>query len=451
MSEAPHAPNPTPLPEHASLEWLRKQAKRELKSLRETNPAAQLADAQFRLATQYGFSSWRALKAHIDGQTLEGQLFDAARHGRLDALKSLLDRHPEKLHARDKPYEWTLLHAAAAGGHLPIVELLIARGLDVNARERGDNTYPMHWAAAAGHLEVVRRLADEGGDVTGHGDDHELEVIGWATCWQPGPQREVAEFLVSRGARHHIFSAIAMDLADEVRRIVDADRTALQRRMSRNEVHQMPLHFAVRFNRPEMVSLLLELGADPLAVDGHGFTAAAYATTPDVDRRVMSAIAALTDAELISADRGKRRPRAGLMDVMAMLSLRNWEAAETLMRDVPGLITPGGAAFDGETQRRRRGRLAASSRRRSQRPLGALERRGDAAPSRRDDGTHRDDHAIAARGRRSACSRQRTRQQRDRLGRVLQTRRSRRAAQESTMTVPRHHLTTARRGWCHVR
>jgi ankyrin repeat protein len=344
MSEDPRPAQSTPLPEHASLEWLRKQAKRELKSLRELNPSARLADAQFRLATQYGFSSWRALKAHLDAQTLEGQLFDAARHGRLDALTSLLDKHPDKLHARDKPYEWTLLHAAADGGHLPVVELLLARGLDVNARERGDNTYPMHWAAAAGHLEVVRRLADAGGDVVGRGDDHELEVIGWATCWQTGPQREVAEFLVSRGARHHIFSAIAMDLADEVRRIVDSDRTALQRRMSRNEVHQMPLHFAVRFNRVEMVSLLLELGADPLAVDGHGFTAAAYATTPDVDRRVMSAIAALTAAELLSADRGKRRAQAGLMDVMAMLSLRNWEAAETLVRDVPGIIAPGGPA-----------------------------------------------------------------------------------------------------------
>ena len=105
MSEDPHGSQPKPLPEHASLEWLRKQAKRELESLRETNPSAQLADAQFRLATQYGFSSWRALKAHLDAQTIEGQLFDAARHGRLDALTALLDEHPEKLQARDEPYE----------------------------------------------------------------------------------------------------------------------------------------------------------------------------------------------------------------------------------------------------------------------------------------------------------------------------------------------------------
>ena len=111
-----------------------------------------------------------------------------------------------------------------------MVDLLLQRGLDVNTREKGDNTYAMHWAAAAGHLDVVRRLADAGGDVVGQGDDHELEVIGWATCWDgcdDDAHRAIADFLVSRGARHHIFSAIAMNLADEVRRIVAADPSAL--------------------------------------------------------------------------------------------------------------------------------------------------------------------------------------------------------------------------------
>jgi ankyrin repeat protein len=338
------APAPLPLPEQANLEWLRKQAKRQLRALRAANPAAQLADAQFQLATQYGFSSWRALKAHIDAQTLDGQLFDAARNGRVDTLIALIDAHPEKLQVRNQPYAWTLLHAAAFGGHLAAVNLLLARGLDVNAREQGDNTYAMHWAAAAGHLAVVERLADAGGDVVGHGDDHELEVIGWATCWDPAGRQAIADFLVSRGAHHHIFSAIALNLGDEVRRIVARDPSALQRRLSRNELHQMPLHFAVSKNRPEMVALLLELGADPLGVDGEGFAAAAYATTPEIDRRVMAAIGQLTSAELVSASRGQRRPHAGLLDVVAMLSLRDWDALETLLRHDPGLIMPSGAA-----------------------------------------------------------------------------------------------------------
>jgi ankyrin repeat protein len=334
------------LPDHPNLDWLRKQAKRLLDELRTADPAAQLADAQFDLAKSYGFSSWRALKAHVDSLTIEGQLFDAARTADVAKLSALLDEHPDKLNAREKPYAWTLLHAAAQKGHVAVVELLLARGLDVNVREKGDNTYAMHWAAAAAHLDVVRRLAEAGGDVVGHGDDHDLEVIGWATCWDgcdDAAHHAIANFLISRGARHHIFSAIAMNLVDEVRRIVAADPTALNRRMSRNENNQTPLHFAVRMNRPEMVALLLDLGADPLAVDGAGQPVASYAKDTRVDRDVMKAIRAMTQAELTSADRGHRSARGGALDLVASLSLEDWDTAAELLRDNGELISTGGA------------------------------------------------------------------------------------------------------------
>lgn len=288
------------LPDNPNLEWLRKQAKHRLEELRQANPAARLADAQFDLARQYGFSSWRSLKAHVDSLTVDGQLFAAAREGDAGVLAALLDGHPEKLHLRTKPYELSLLHLAASSGSLAAVDLLLGRGLDVNVLDKGDNTSPMHWAAANGHLEIVRRLADRGGDVVGHGDDHALEVIGWATCFDQC-HGAVADFLVSRGARHHIFSAISLGLADEVRRIVAADPAALSQPMSHNEDYRRPLHYAVLKNRPEMVALLLELGSDPLATDGSGFPAAAYATAPDVDRSVFEAIRARGTLDLFTA------------------------------------------------------------------------------------------------------------------------------------------------------
>ena len=335
-----------PLPDQPNLDWLRKQAKRKLAELRTVDATAQLADAQFGLAKSYGFSSWRALKSHVESLTIEGQLFAAARQGDDEMLRVLLDDHPEKLHAREKPYAWTLLHAAAQNGRVAAVDLLLARGLDVNTREKGDNTYAMHWAAAAAHLDVVRRLADAGGDVVGHGDDHELEVIGWATCWDgcdDAAHRAVAEFLISRGARHHIFSSVAMNLADEVRRIVAADASGLNRRMSRNENNQTPLQFAVRMNRPEMVALLLELGADPLAVDGGGQPVASYAAANGVDRDVMKAIHAMTVAEMTSADRGRRPSRGGVLDLIAALALSDWNTAARLARDNPELLDTSGA------------------------------------------------------------------------------------------------------------
>ena len=338
------ASSPLQLPDAPNIDWLRKEAKRSLEELRKANPEAKLADAQFDLAKKYGFSSWRALKAHIDSLSVEGQLFDAAKKGDVVNLAALLDEHPEKLNARNKPYEHTLLHVAASEGQLAIVDLLLKRGLDVNAREKGDNTYAMHWAAAGGYLDVVRRLADAGGDVVGHGDDHELDVIGWACCWDgadDAAHRAVADFLVSRGARHHIYSAISLNLADEVRRIVAADPSVLNSRMSRNENNQMPLHYAVRQNRPQMVALLLDLGADPLAVDASGMPVAAYATARDTDRVVMEKIRALTSSELVSAGRGNRAVRGGMMDLVANLALGDWATAERLVTENPKIIEQG--------------------------------------------------------------------------------------------------------------
>jgi hypothetical protein len=54
------------LPVHPNLDHLKSEAKERLKAMRLATPDCRLAEAQFQMARDYGFPSWRALKAHVD-------------------------------------------------------------------------------------------------------------------------------------------------------------------------------------------------------------------------------------------------------------------------------------------------------------------------------------------------------------------------------------------------
>ena len=192
-----------------------------------------------------------------------------------------------------------LFDAARAGD----VEQVRANLADVHAHDEGDNASALHWAAACGHIDVVRLLVEAGADPIGEGDDHRLEVIGWATCFDDC-HADVAAFLLAHGARQHIFSALALQDEAAVRALAPAQ---LERPMSHNEGFRRPLHFAIGKDLEAMVELLVALGADVHARDGDGFTATRFAHSPRVDRAVVAA--------------------TGPVDLVAALALGDHEAA----------------------------------------------------------------------------------------------------------------------------
>jgi hypothetical protein len=104
-------------------------------------------------------------------------------------------------------------------------------------------------------------------------------VIGWATMLMP-PDRiamDVVSLLVARGARHHIFSAIATGDLDVVRGLIEQQPNALDQRLPPRYHGQTPLHYAIARTRPDILELLIEMGADVDAPDGNGQTALEFA------------------------------------------------------------------------------------------------------------------------------------------------------------------------------
>lgn len=258
---------------------------------------------------------------------------DACRGGDLAAMRDMLDREPGLARAAG-PGATTGLHAAVR--HPDAVRLLLGHGADPSARDEGDNALPLHWAAAYGDLESVRALLDAGSDVHGKGDLHTMDAIGWATCFAE-PRRDVVELLLSRGARHHVFSAIACGDREGLRALAAADATALHRRLSEHEQHQSALHYVVApadglvggtfrtGDHYRTLDLLIELGADLEATDRRGRTPMMVAMLRG-DREAMRILQA-AGARLPDEEPGPPAERApSVTGVTPMLAVRDVDA-----------------------------------------------------------------------------------------------------------------------------
>ena len=156
------------LPPRPSLEWLRKTAKDRLAELRAAEPASKLADAQRAVARDYGFASWRALKAHVEraaglperpsDEDVISLFLRLVGTGRIDDVRAMLTAAPALVNAAGPHPFWggrpQPLHVAIEGKRRDIVDLLLAHGADVN----GTNDSYGHWSPLM--LAINRKASD---------------------------------------------------------------------------------------------------------------------------------------------------------------------------------------------------------------------------------------------------------------------------------------------------
>jgi len=196
-----------PLPERPSLEWLRKTAKDRLTELHATNPKAKLSEAQLAVARENGFSSWRALKAHIERTRnpgprdavapalTEGVVDTFLEHvgtGRINEARAMLAAAPALVNAIGPHPFWggrpQALHVAIEAKRRDIFDLLLDAGADVN----GTNDHYDHWSPLM--LAINRQRADMRDELLRRG-----ARIGLLEALMMGDDARVEQFLRDSG------------------------------------------------------------------------------------------------------------------------------------------------------------------------------------------------------------------------------------------------------------
>jgi ankyrin repeat protein len=260
-----------------------------------------LTDAQFVLAREYGFRSWRELRVQIERLRAERRppaerFVEAVQRGDAARVRALLREHADlgaKLNAPIFPFDAPAL-VFASDDHPELVDALLEAGADPNRRsdwwaggfhplhvvrgaaaerllaagavpdacaaanldrldllaamlaadparvhERGgDGQTPLHFARSRA---VADLLLDAGADPDARDVDHRSTPAQWMIGDGAGsPRFELARHLVERGATADIFLAAALGLTDRVATMLEADPSLLRLHTSVGDYAAMP-------------------------------------------------------------------------------------------------------------------------------------------------------------------------------------------------------------------
>ena len=251
-----------------------------------------LADAQRTIAREYGFGSWRALRAFVRSHpATDGFLATpgamppdvAAVVGAVDAgdaatLKALIDANPSLVHARvasDITCGDTLLHRAdpratngarMTKGHLEVAQLLIDSGIDIDAMGGcGDSCFtpPIDASSWIGNRRMAALLLDNGADPN----------RAYWTMSRPVRTaanhngKAIFRMLLKAGADYTVYETVALGFLKLTRELLDQDADTV------NALDDGALPIVQAAQDVKMTRLLLRYGADPNGNDARGVTA----------------------------------------------------------------------------------------------------------------------------------------------------------------------------------
>ena len=337
------------LPARPNLEHLKRMARQLLTDARQGQPEAAarlqryfaternhtLAQAQLTTAREHGFSSWRALKQHVEAVNAHGpRLIEAVQGKDLTAVRQLLAGHPTLADLRvdgaaaglaPDAGEMSLLQLCVALGREGMVEAVLAHGAELEVRNDFGRT-ALHDSLELGQNAMTRLLLRHGAevDVCGaalmgdeaalrallerepaqvHDGSTGLSPLGWASY---GGYPRVLSVLLSFGAELDPFDALFPaascdhDAFLQAAIAAGADVRAVCGCQERTALHEAAL-LPFTDDAGASARVLLRAGARPDARDGDGATPLDLARRAAADRprpgqRFEAMIALLEDA-----------------------------------------------------------------------------------------------------------------------------------------------------------
>ncbi len=110
------------------------------------------------------------LDQELPAETYQGLVVSAAGKGDLGRFRQFLGRAPPGIRLGPA------MVAAAQGGRVDMLEVLVSGGADLEARSAFSSNTPLIAAAEGGHAEVVRFLAESGADLNATQHDGETAL-----------------------------------------------------------------------------------------------------------------------------------------------------------------------------------------------------------------------------------------------------------------------------------